>query len=229
VKLGECERSRVHGDQCLPRRARQRVRDERNLPAADPVDQTWRIEPSHTSGFARADVQCSLHRGRARLASLRIAVSRPIPGGLTVRTIAVLTVIGVLASAGAALAVSTPPPSAYSYYYGLTRQGLHVTVILQYGKQVEDMHYNVHFTCKDGTSGVQTFDWPFSKSPIPIKHAKFSGTDKGIFSSATTFDGTLNGTHIAGSFTLHFKQSSVKCSSGGAVAYKTTRGALKSW
>ena len=145
------------------------------------------------------------------------------------RRIAVLTVVGIFASGGAALAVSTPPPSAYSYYYGFTRQGLHVTVILQYGKEVEDIHYNVHFICRDGTSGVQTFDWPFSKHPIPIKHAKFSGTDAGIFSSATTFDGKLNGKHITGSFTLTFKQNAVKCSSGGAVAYKTTRGALKNW
>lgn len=147
-----------------------------------------------------------------------------------VRRVALLSALGLLVSGGA-LAVDLPARGTYSYYYGLTSQNLHVTVILVHGPKLFDMHYNVNMTCTNGgPSGVTTYDWPFSKHPIPIKNHTFSGTAKTYSNTVTTFQGKLsvNGKHVTGWFKVTSKNGKVKCSSG-SVSYKTTRGPLKNW
>lgn len=144
-----------------------------------------------------------------------------------VRRVALLSALGLLASGGG-LALALPAQGTYSYYYGFTSQHLHVTVIL-YGKKLADMHYNVNMTCTNhGPSGVTTYDWPFSKHPIPLKNGVFSGTAKTYSNTSTTFQGKLNGKHITGSFRVTSRSGKVRCSSG-SITYKTTHGPLKNW
>lgn len=145
------------------------------------------------------------------------------------RRIALLTLAGLFASGGAALAYFSPPLSAYSYYYGFTSQHLHVHVTLVYGNKLTDIDYNVNAPCSDGHSGAETYDWPSSKHPIPIKHGNFSGSTKDNIGAATTFTGKLKGKLITGSFTLTDQRTSTEYCASGKVTFKVTRGPLKNW